>query len=223
MAALKIPDPVVEGLAIVAKLNLDSYQELMAALHQIPLKIKPNRIFDDSNFKLEAISEDDVRLIRDAVVSLYVARANNEVPVSEFANDIVEALKRTKVEWAATEESHSKIRERLTEVLGVETLGLVAMASDVIMQHAQTYNSARVTSDIRPVFGKKTPERAEAAVIVHMLTIGYFRAGKRHEFVVALDTKDVKDLAEILKQAEEKTKSLESIVSSTKMPYVEVG
>lgn len=222
MALLKIPDPVVEGLAVIAALNDESYKELLTALHQVPLKIRPNRIFDDSNFKLATISEDDTRAIRDAVASLYVARINNkEVSVSEFASDIIEALKRTKVEWA-TEESLKEIRERLVEVLSVETISLVAKAHDVIMEHAQTYSSARVISDIRPVFGKNTQEGAEAAVIVHMLNIGYFQSGERREFVVALDTKDVKKLAETLRQAEETTKSLEAIVSSTKIPYVEV-
>lgn len=222
MASLKIPDPVVEGLAVIAALNDDSYKELVTALHQVPLKIRPNRIFDDSNFKLETISEDDTRAIRDAVASLYVARIHNEVSVSEFSNDIIEALKRTKVEWAATEESLNRIRERLAEILSVETISLVAKAHDVIMEHAQTYNSARVVSDIRLVFGKNTKEGAEAAVIVHMLNIGYYQSGERHDFVVALDTKDVKELAEIFKQAQETTKSLEAIVSSTKIPYVEV-
>jgi hypothetical protein len=221
MADLTIPDPIIQGLETTARLSDESFRELVSALEGVPLKIRSNRIFDDSNFELKTVSEVDKRLIRDALMPLYLARLNTNVPVSTFTDDVLQALERKTDGTSA--ESISKLGERLRELLSIEKLNLITKAHDVLTEHSQTYGKARIISDIRPVFGEDIQEGAAAAVIVHMLNIVYYQAGKRNDFVVALDSKDVEQLMETLKRAEEKAKLLESFIRSTNTPYIEIA
>lgn len=147
------------------------------------------------------------------------------MPASRYANDITESLKDVTGEesaWLQSEETSNRFKERLLQLLGVSTAQLIAKAHDILLEHAQTFSSARIVSDIRPVFGESVEAPPTAAVIVHMLNLVYFQAGERQEFVVALDTKDIQLLLDTLERAAKKTKSLESLIASTGMTYMEV-
>jgi hypothetical protein len=193
----------------------------VSALGVLPLKIRPNRIFDDSEFELRTISDDERRIIRDAIVPLYLARHSTSVPIPTFIEDVIQALKREDSEWA-TDELFSHLEPRLRELLSIEKLSLITKAHDVLIEHSQTYGKARIVSDVRPVFREDLQQGVAAAVIVHMLNVTYYHAGERDEFVVALDSKDIEQLMETLQRAKEKAKLLEALISSTDTPYIEV-
>ncbi len=226
MASLTIPEPVLIGFTKIATLSDEAFRELLSALENVPLKIQSRGTFDDTTlFKLRTIPPDDIRAIRDTVFSLYLGRVNSNVSVSTYVKDIVESLQelsRDDIKWALSEETLGQFQERLTQLLSVSAVELIAKANDVLTEHAQTFSKSRIVSEIRPVYGENIDNSPSAAVIAHMLTITYFQDGKRHEFVVALDTKDIQQLMETLKRAEAKTESLKSIIASTSMAYVEV-
>jgi hypothetical protein len=56
------------------------------------------------------------------------------------------------------------------------------------------------------------------------LQIGFHEGGtKEHkEFYVALDTDDIQALKEVINRAERKTIALQTIIKSSKLPYLEV-
>ncbi|HEX8140687.1 MAG TPA: hypothetical protein VF544_24185 [Pyrinomonadaceae bacterium] len=225
MASLNIPAQVANGLSIIANLKDESFQELLSGLENIPLRIRQQIIFDDSGLNLETIPYDEAKAIKEAIFPLYLGRSTASVPTPTFVDDIIQSLIEGRAkdsEWAHSEEILNRFRERLNKVLNIDRLNVISKAYDVLTEHAQTYSKARVLSDIRPVFGESIQGDPPSAVIVHMLNISYFQAGERHEFIVALDTKDVQQLMETLKRAEEKDKCLQSVISSTNMTFIEV-
>ena len=225
MATFSIPRPVIVGLTEIATLPDESFQELPSAFEGIPLRIRQHRVFDDSTFKLESVSEDEAKGIKEALLPLYSGLATGKVSVETYVNDITTSLGDTDhadLEWLHSEETVSRFKGRLIQLLSIKSLRLIATAHDVLLEHAQTFSSARILSDIRPVFGDAIEDSPEAAVIVHMLNINYFEGGQRHEFVVALDTKDVSYLMETLERAKGKTESLKAAIASTNMTYLDV-
>ena len=104
-----------------------------------------------------------------------------------------------------------------------KTVAITAKAVDVITEHKHTYCTARILSDIRPIFSRKA-ESAEAAVIVHNLQIGYHDggSGEHKEFYVTLDTDDIIALKDGLKRADKKTLVLESILKHSSVQYLKV-
>ncbi|MEK6336814.1 MAG: hypothetical protein AABM67_17955 [Acidobacteriota bacterium] len=223
--ALTIPEPVVAGLTKIATLPEESFQELLAALEKIPLKIHTTRIFEDASlFEVKTLTHDEVKLIRDTLFPLYVGRAGT-VPVSKYVDEVAESLvelKRDDLAWTQSAESLEHFENRLETLLSVRAIETVARAQDLQIEHDKLYAFSRVASQIRPVFNEDLENPPTAAIIEHMLTINYHDAGKRCSFVVALDVKDVEELAETLKRAEAKTESLKSIIASTGLAYIEV-
>lgn len=225
MAKLSIPKSVVIGLSQIATLPEESFQEIPAAFGSIPLRIRQHHIFDDSDIKLETVSEDEASAIKYALLPLYSGLATGKVSVDTYVDDITQSLKdeeHVDLEWLKSEEIVNRFKGRLVQLLNIKSPRLVAKAHEILLEHSQTFSSARVLSDIRPVFGNNVADSPEAAVIVHMLNIVYFKGGERNEFVVALDTKDIPYLMDVLERAKGKTDSLKAAIGSTNMIYLDV-
>jgi len=225
MAQLSIPNPVISGLSRIATLSDESFGELNSAFERIPLRIRQHHIFDDSDLSLQTISPDDLRTIKDALFPLYMASAGGNVSASKYVDDVIESLKEDRQDhtaWIHSEEAVSKFKNRLLQLLNISSLQLIAKAHDVLLEHEQTFASARVVSDIRPIFGEKVEDAPIAAVIVHMLNIVYYQASERREIVFALDTKDIPYLLDVLERAQTKTERLKEVINSTNMTYLDV-
>ncbi|MGI9104708.1 MAG: hypothetical protein ACR2G4_00510 [Pyrinomonadaceae bacterium] len=225
MASLSIPKQIASGLTSIATLPEEPFQELLSALDGIPLKIKQHGVFDDSSLSLKTIPPDELKEIKEALFPLIAGQSTSTTPVSDYVDSIADSLKESDEEdvgWAHSNETLNRFKERLTRLFSVESLRLIGKARNVLFRHAQTFSSARIVSDIRPVFKEEAEEPPVAAVIVHMLNIVYHSSGERKEFVVALDTTDIHLMMDSLKRAEKKTKSLESTIASTNMTYIEV-
>jgi hypothetical protein len=225
MARVIIPPAVREGLDVIALLNEEQFQELFSAVSEIPSRIRQHRIFDLRELKLASIPPRESDHAQEALFSLYISRVGTEVLVPDFVDDIAESLKeekRSDKDWTDSEETLGRFKERLTKLLSIGTLNKIAKAHDVLLEHAQTFAKARILSDIRPVFGEKIDSDLAGAMIVHMLKIDYSRSGRREEFFVALDTKDIQLLIDTLERAKLKTEQLKSVIDSASLEYFEV-
>lgn len=225
MATLSIPDPVIVGFTKIATLPEASFEALLSALQNLPLKIHQFRGLDEATLEVPGIPSAEVKTIRNALFPLYRGRGSGKVPAAKYADDIAESLiglGEGRDAWLQNEESLRKFKERLVQLLSVREPQLIAKAHDVLLEHAQTFSSVRIVSDIRPVFGESVEDNPEAAVLVHMLNLVYYQGGERREFVVAMDAKDIQVLLEACDRAVKKTKTLEAVITSTNMTYIEV-
>jgi hypothetical protein len=225
MATYSIPAAVVNGFTQIAMLSEEALQEIEAALKDVPLRIRQHHVFDDSEFKVSGISEREAKGIKEALLPLYSALAGGTVSVETYIDDITESLKeeeRDELDWINSEDVVSRFKQRLLRLLSISSLQLVAKAHDVLLEHEQTFSSARILSDIRPVFAENVEDPPSAAVIVHMLNISYRKAHQRREFVLALDVKDISYLIELLERAKAKTENLKSVIASSSMTYLDV-
>jgi hypothetical protein len=225
MASPSIPQSVINGFTKIATLPDESFQELLSTLEKHPLELKQGVVFEDEDLKLEFLSPEESKAIQEALFPVYLGIANGTFPTNAYVDSVAQALKEQasgSVEWAQSEENLEGFKHRLTQLANIESLLLIAKAHNVLTAHSHAYYSARILSDIRPVYGDNVAESPKAAVIVHMLHLVSYQNKARREFVVALDTKDIEDLITILERAKAKTESLESVIASTKLPYIAV-
>jgi hypothetical protein len=225
MASFSIPQQIITGFTIIATMPEEAFNEFLSALNNIPPKILQHRVVDLSQVKLNTLSPEDTKAINDALAPLYRSMRGGDIEPSQYAKDIADSIReesRDDAAWAQSEEQLTQFKERLIRLLTAPSLQLIAKAHDVLLEHAQTFSSARILSDIRPVFGDNVEDPPVAAVVVHMLNLAYYQADERREFVVALDTKDIQDLLDICERAKKKTDRLRSVIASTDMTYIEV-
>jgi hypothetical protein len=92
---------------------------------------------------------------------------------------------------------------------------------NVLTAHERIFLTARIFSDIRPVFGDSI-ESASAAVVVHNLKITVRRNEKEEDIFIALDNNDLRELKEVVDRAEKKTKALASILEKSHVKFLDV-
>ncbi len=91
-----------------------------------------------------------------------------------------------------------------------ETLGVSAKASELRAEYGKVFCSARILTDLRPVFGTDVDKGPLAAVVVHNAKITFHENGEEttKDFYVALDSEDIAELKKMLDRASRKEASL---------------
>jgi len=101
-------------------------------------------------------------------------------------------------------------------------LATASKALGIFVDHPNAFKSARILSDIRPVFSSTEPLHLEATTVVHTLKIEYRQDNEIKHFYVALDALDLSELERIVIRAKEKQEVLERTLETLAVPYMRV-
>lgn len=153
--------------------------------------------------------------IIDVLISLQGAREDLGLSVTDFVSTLRSALessdhgdlKRLTPDW----ESFSKT---VSAALADDTaLAVSAKAADVMTEHAKQFCTARVLTDLRPVFHGEIRKNEPLFVTVHTLKVVYHENGQHLEIFIALDRDDLEQLGKIADRAIQKEDSLKELAS----------
>lgn len=149
-----------------------------------------------------------VEAILEALSALYSVRVENEQSVDAFIRDVSMAMRRGGVEGESISDGEaSKLEERLTRLLSIESFTISSKASDLQFAHERVFDSARIFTDIRPVFGGEGVGDVRGAVMINQLRISCVEGPGVKDFFFALDQDDLVALKKVLEGAEGKTKT----------------
>jgi len=185
-------------------------QTIREALSSLKPHLKPEAIVKSTAGKSEIA--DFVEIVQ-TLTSLSITRFRVDVPLEEFVHDVSRSLPLKKDLRAALDVN-------LKSLLSIDALVLSARAFDIQHEYEKVFRSARIVTDLRPVFSADGTA-AIAAMIVHNFIVSYFQHGEFKEVVFALDDADVTALKKILDRAETKTKTLEQLITKADVPYFE--
>ena len=216
--AVSLPPSLAGGLREIAALPQSSFDALLAFLRGIPVQIKQYRVFNSPIFTSADLG-DKGQSITEAAFSLILSRAARRIAITQFVDDLIEGFTPSR---DLDDVQLRNLRIRATDILSVDALDLVARAHNVLLEHSQVYTTARIVTDIRPVFGEDVLVKPLSNVIVHMLSIVYRSAGRRENFVVALDEKDLDQLIDVLERAKTKERTLKELMKNNNIPSIEV-
>lgn len=220
-AQLRIPKESYGGFAKLLQLTPEQLHEFLAALRStVPTFSTARfsaRVADSVSF-----AADDVREMVDVLTSLHYIRAEMDLALEDFVDVVCDAL--ADVEDDAIPKPNDGdwqgVRNRLTLVLGVETLGVVAKANVLWFQQDHSFADTQILTDLRPVFGPNPEEAPAAAMIVHQLRIEYIEGLARKEFFVAMNVADLQRLRATLDRAERKEESMRSLLKAASVPLL---
>ena len=218
MATLRIPDDYQAGLACILKLADASVSQLAEAIRQAPPTAKLPEIISVVAPEVPDLSGEQLSDILATLFSLYIVRGQADVSLKRFVDDLIEAMRATgRDDLMVPPEQSSAIKERLARLLDIEPLNTFSKAVGLRGDHQRTFCDARILTDLRPVFGQDPSAPPVGAVIVHNLKLEYHESGDHKEFFLALDSDDIETLIEALERARIKSKSLQSLLSVTKL------
>ena len=100
----------------------------------------------------------------------------------------------------------------LVPVLEVENLVTIAKSIDLSTAHDRVLDSARVITDMRPIFGEHVDKAPVAYAVGHQIELKVVRSGEVETLYVALDSSDLEELKVQIERAGEKQRALESVI-----------
>ncbi len=193
----------------MAKLDDNSFKSLLRTLQDIPISLGT-----DEFVKKAKISNDkyayDVENILTSIGSLASIGERGKPFSRDLANEVVSLISKGEIKAlrSSSEKELQILKERIEELLKIESMYYSAKAVDVLTEHEHVFGSARILTDCRPVFGRKVDSDLTATVIFHMLQIHYHQNGEHKEIYFALDQSDLIQLKEVIQRAEEKVKTI---------------
>ncbi|HVA18427.1 MAG TPA: hypothetical protein VMV59_12015 [Candidatus Dormibacteraeota bacterium] len=164
-----------------------------------------------------SLSRDLVLGVVQVLASLYLTKDAQQAATDTFVDrEVSGALKRAGAfSKEQADAQWSKVRNFLMAALSLEdTVGTAAKAGHVLTQHERIFVSARILSDIRPIFHVDISDKPHSAVIVHMLRLIYRNSqGAQFENYFALDSNDIRSLRGIIDRALKKEETLKKLMS----------
>jgi hypothetical protein len=168
-------------------------------------------------------AEDEVRQLISSLVSWYAHIADEEQSPEDFARDIAVALSEESGPEAALDGS-GHLEENLRGLLAVEAFRVKTKAWQLQYDHERIFVSAKIYTDIRPIFARDPAETPNEAVVSHMLKLTFYESGPgRRELYFMLDDTDLENLKQVIDRATTKSNTLHSLLHSIGMTHVDGG
>jgi hypothetical protein len=156
--------------------------------------------------------------IAESLAGLYTARSMRDVPIAEFVEDVCDAMESVpQEELRLPPAEREPFKEKLRTLLSSDFFAIVAKAYDLATEE-RTFCSARILTDLRPVFGARVEDGPQAMVVLHTLKLTYHEGSQKHQdFFLSLDASDLKALRKVLDRAEAKADTLRPAVKDIRL------
>ena len=87
----------------------------------------------------------------------------------------------------------------------------------------RVFQSTRIVTDLRPVFGLDSGLDVKGLMVVHTLKIEYFADEGTRETYISMDDDDMAQLRRALDRAKEKAEVLRALIRKCQMPNLNPG
>ncbi len=158
------------------------------------------------------------------VLCVLVVVWNDAVPADAFASDVCSALRELGRE-ELKDANWDEAKKRLATLVLLDSLAVVARGAQIAADNERLFCTARILTDIRPIFRRDVSTGPAGAIIQHVLRLSFHEevADETSDFYVALSSSGVRELQAILARAAEKEDSLKKLLDSSKIPYLDLG
>ena len=216
-STLRVPEPYVAPLARLRDLPEEDAARLMYALREAPPYLQVGQLAERAEAALTADAKADARSLLVALLSLRGQFRSTSVDelsllLSESPDLLVEQS-----------EQRATFRTRIRDVLGLEALRTTGNAIDVQTQHDRNYQSARIFTDIRPLYGDRPTEPPTGAVVIQMLQIETWdRQGGSESLYIALDQSDLAELKGVVDRALDKSEGVRKVLETAGLQHFQL-
>jgi hypothetical protein len=223
LADITIPPTFQPGLLSVRDLTDQQVQAILAALSQIEPSTNYAEIASRTVSVLDKqiVGEQTTDVLR-AVASLYDYRSYSGKSVAETVAEVSGALehpdddgRRPLLAAADVERYANKLRQLLSADRLFRHFKVRRLAVDAY----STFSTARIITDIRPIFDAERITQPTGAIVIHTLKLEYWQENSK-ELYLLLDEDDIATLKKALDRATEKSKALKNFIRATKTEYV---
>ena len=221
MVTIRIPEERQDAFRKLVTLSDENAMALASSLRESFPGLNDQDALAEIASSATGMSASDATDMMGVLSTLYILRARRDSPIPDFVEDVAQALDEAGVEGLGlSNEDRERFKDRLAALLDVESASIESKAADVQFENERTFHSARIVTDLRPIFGPNPEDGPIGAVIVHMLRITYRERTQLRDVFIALDTEDVGTLGDVANRADLKAKNLMSFLQGTELPLI---
>jgi hypothetical protein len=221
LPSLKIPDRYKPGIVVLSALSDEVFESLDIALQKAPIPgIGQKELAAWVSSEIVGPSKQEIRRLIETLASLYRLRKRSAVQLETLVADVTEAASKDGLNISA-----DRLSVRLAKLLVLDSLNLIdTKAKELQLEAEHTLCDARIITDLRPVFGGNVSDSPDAMIIVHTLKLGYHNSkNQQHvEMYIALDADDIGKMIEVLKRAQEKSRTLKQKLEASGIRIMDV-
>lgn len=194
---LSIPPSRLQDLEVLRDLEAETIKAITDKLFNLdPSPIKPSDLSRSIVEVLPDQSDTTVTSIVRQLMSIYTIRRERYLTTKELLQGLLYGIINAKTSWNEKEIAKWKsIEPQLLELFGLSNVMAVAKALDLSYDYANIHQSAKIITDIRPVFNTDATE-IDGAVISYTLRMYYDNLEGSTNISLALNGDDVERLYE---------------------------
>ncbi|SRR6266446_2728359 len=223
MPDVTIPESARPAIHSLAHLSAEDFRVFLSALERAKPAGTPSLFSKHVAEHAPKISSSTIKMIVNELFSMNYAFEDMDIPPAELAQSVAEAafLEQSE-EFPIDVADRDILKDRLTKLFVLKaSLGLTSKAVGLLTDAEHLFFTARILTDVRPVFNEEG-DVVEATVILHNLVLHYGENDDHKDFVVTLDTNDIKALREVLDRADNKAKALKSLLKRSEISYLDL-
>ncbi len=207
----------------------DTPAETLAAIRERicaanPQPMHPNELQRVIVHVLGKDKTEEGRRVMRPLLALQALLRQHRIEPDEILEAVRIALHAAKSPWNATEfDRWSTVEPEFKQLLTTPAVRLISIALDLMYEHENLLQGARVVTDIRPVFSDDA-EQIEGSVVSHTLRLRYDGRGGDQSLSIALDEADIRELERQCKRALLKARTARTLMmSKANVPTVITG
>jgi len=219
--AFSIPENEQKFIIKISMFKESQFNEIISVLNELELCIDSDDILQNIISKIKSIPKEESHELIDTIRKLTYTFNKSDLSIEKFIDKISLSIKTLEGELPKYDKEIFK--KRIKKLLENDSLKTIIKSLDLLSEHENVLiGEPRIFSDIRPVFGINPSDPPIGFLIVHKLKIRYKGNNGINDIYFSMDTRDIELLRNQLNRADEKVKSLSSVIDDTKIPYIKV-
>jgi len=222
MSPISIPESSYSAIQNLTHLTTADFGDFLEALSSSRPTLKADTFRREMAKNLPNIDRSIIESIVDELFALDHLRDELDATGEQLSKLISEAaIEAQSQEFPFTEADRENLEARLAKIFAMRrAVGLSTKAQDLLNDQHRVFYTAKILTDVRPVFNA-SGDSIDAAIVIHNLRIHYGQCNDHKDFYVSMDTSDIQSLREALDRADEKARCLQELLQRSGISYLD--
>jgi hypothetical protein len=208
-------------LAVLARLDESFVQELEKGLNESAPSLAKHELLGHLRELPTLDSAPFLDSLVETLISLASSEYTSQAPQGPLIAGVITNLKEEPDGSGLTESEEATLSDRLTRLLSTRCIHLVSRGTVLKSSHSHIYRSARVISDLRPLFTEVDGNQTiSAALLNHDLCLRTTHNQVTENIFVSMDSDDLLQLSKAIERAIKKDRALRIFATISKIPII---
>lgn len=215
-----IPKSYQSGIRKILSMPEQNMQQLCVALEKAHPTLTITMLASQASEGVKGVSVGDIEDILSSIRSLVILQETTQISLDQTVQEISKVIESGSIEKLKfADGDQEEFSKRVKRLLRIESVITTSLSADLLTEFENLYLSARVLTDIRPVFGSAIEPTPKAAIVIHSLHFHYHfgDAGEHKDFYLALDNEEIGFLITELQRAQKRAAGIKTLLNEAKV------